>query len=66
MRNDRTETPAPSDPASPSAARLIDDTTLVAIATALALERATALPVGPPVPSGWRTAARLEGIQRLA
>jgi hypothetical protein len=55
----------PADPAPPSAARTIDDATLAAIATALALERETPLPVGPPAPSGWRTAARLEGVQRL-
>ena len=56
----------PADPAPPSAARAIDDATLAALAVALALETETALPVGPPAPSGWRAAARLEGIQRLA
>jgi hypothetical protein len=66
MRNDRPETPAPSDAAPPSPARPTDDATLVAIATALALEGETTLPVGPPTPSGWRTASRLEAIPRLA
>jgi hypothetical protein len=57
---------APADPAPASAGAIVDGAVVAAIAAALALESATPLPVGPPAPSGWRTAARLEGIQRLA
>jgi len=56
----------PADPAPLGGAPRVDEAIVAAIAIALTLESATALPVGPPAPSGWRTAARLEGIQRLA
>jgi len=56
---------APADPPPASNAPPLDDAIVAAIAMALGLDGATPLPVGPPAPSGWRTAARLEGVLRL-
>lgn len=61
----RTSCDATPDRTPAGGATPVDEAIVVAIATALALESATPL-VAPPAPSGWRTAARLEGVQRLA